>query len=203
MPDKRKSPVTTRRPEPTPAPSDSFDFSIETTTMRLKSLKLRRAEAADRDLDEHLRAGSREPAEEPRARDEGIPAGRVRHDARGVAVWDWAVASGEFAALSATNLMRKLDVDDLKIEETQRAMKAIATPARDAGGGSDPYNQRKHPTETYNPQGKSPATVAGGDPYNTRGAPLKAAGTIKRPPPATPPKKTVGSVLDQLMGKKK
>ena len=61
MPDYRKPPVTSSRPEPSPAPSDSINFSIETTTMRLKSLKLRRAEAADRDLYEQLRATSGEP----------------------------------------------------------------------------------------------------------------------------------------------
>jgi hypothetical protein len=71
------------------------------------------------------------------------PAGRVRHDERGRAVWDWAVASGEYAKLSATNMMKKLDIADLKIEETQRAMRALAAPqGRDVGGGGDPYNQR-------------------------------------------------------------
>ena len=207
MPDYRKPPVSTSRPEPAaPATSDSISFSIETTTMRLKSLKLRRTEAADRELDAQLRADSDEAAKKPPVRSawEG-PAGKVRHDERGMAVWDLAVASGEFAALSATNVMRKLNVGDLKIEETQRAMKAVETPARDAGGGSDPYNQRRDVSETYNPynpHGKAaPAAVPGGDPYNTRAAP-KPAGTIKRPPPAAPVKKS-GSVLDQLMGKKK
>jgi hypothetical protein len=205
MPDYRKPPVTSSRPEPSPAPSDSINFSIETTTMRLKSLKLRRAEAADRDLDEQLRATSGEPEKKSPVRSEWDgPAGRVRHDERGMAVWDWAVASGEFAALSATNVMRKLDVGDLKIEETQRAVKAMEAPSRNAGGGGDPYNQRKNEAETYNPynpHGKAPpAALPGGDPYNTRGAP-KAAGTIKRPPPA--PAKKTGSVLDQLMGSKK
>lgn len=203
MPDYRKPPVPTSRPEPAaPAAPDSISFSIETTTMRLKSLKLRRTEAADRELNEQLRANSPQPARNAPARDADIPAGRVRHDERGMAVWDWAVASGEFAALSATNVMRKLDVGDLKIEETQRAVKAMESP-RDAGG--DPYNQRKNPSDSYNPynpHGKAPPpAVPGGDPYNTRATP-KPAGTIKRPPPA-PVTKPAGSVLDQLMGKKK
>ena len=38
-----------------------------------------------------------------------------------MAVWDWAVATGEFATLSATRAMKKLDVDDLQIEEPDAA----------------------------------------------------------------------------------
>lgn len=205
MPDHRKPSLPDLK-EPSQAPSDSFEFSIETTMMRLKSLSERRAEAADRELDAQLRAISRQPEPEPPARGGEGPAGRVRHDDRGRAVWDWAVASGEFATLSATNVMRKLEITDLKIEETQRAIKAMQEPARDTGGGGDPYNQVKSGAETHNPynsQGKSPAAMPGGDPYNTRGTP-KAAGSIKRPPPPAPAaNKSVGSVLDQLMGKKK
>src|ERR1041384_7786273 len=105
MPDQRKPPVSIDRPEPAPADSDSFSFSIETTTMRLKSLKLRRAEAADRELDAQLRADSPEPPKKQVRSAWDGPAGRIRHDERGMAVWDLAVASGEFAALSATNIM--------------------------------------------------------------------------------------------------
>ena len=60
---------------------------------------------------------TRRTAELPRS---DRPAGRVRHDERGVAVWDWAVATGEFATLSATRALKKLEVGDLKIEDTQR-----------------------------------------------------------------------------------
>jgi hypothetical protein len=74
-----------------------------------------------------------------------------------MAVWDWAVASGEFAALSATHMMKKLSIDDLKIEETQTALRALAQPVgRDVGGGGDPYNQRgsgQRPGEAAQRQG--------------------------------------------------
>lgn len=153
MPDYRKPPH-----QPTPrhdasrssAPDDSGGFSIETTTMRLKSIKLRRNEAeaapapvAKATLPEKFLQSDR-------------PAGRVRHDERGMAVWDWAVASGEFAALSATHMMKKLEIDDLKIEETQRAVRALAPVGRDVGGGGDPYNQRgsgQRPGEAAQRQG--------------------------------------------------
>src|SRR5262245_1648290 len=122
--------------------ADTLNFSIESTTLRLKSLKQRRAEEADRELDDKLRRSRGDSLDMPTPRDRG-PAGRVRHDERGMAVWDMAVASGEFAKLSATNVMRKLNIDDLAIEQTQRSMKALAPGGRDSGGGGDPYNQRK------------------------------------------------------------
>src|SRR5690349_13838757 len=123
--------------------SDEISFSIETTTMRLKSLKLRRAEAADKELDQHLRGPVREPE-----RPDPSGAGRVRHDERGMAVWDWAAASGDVAGLSATNIMRKLEVTGLSIEETLRSVKALELPAGGARDqGMDPYNTRKDPAD--------------------------------------------------------
>ncbi len=172
--------------------------------MRLKSLKDRRADAENRELDEQLRALSPAAVRQHTEPGPSGPAGRVRHDDRGRAVWDWAVATGEFATLSATNVMRKLETTELSIEETQRAIKAMQAPTRDAGGGGDPYNQHRDDAETYNPynpHGKAPpGALSGGDPYNTRGTP-KAASSLKRPLPPT--KKPGGSVLDQLTGKKK
>jgi hypothetical protein len=66
--------------------------------------------------------------------------GRVRHDERGTAVWDWALDSGTFDALSSSGLIRRLDVADLKVQESPGLSLAIA--GRDAGGGGDPYNFR-------------------------------------------------------------
>ena len=52
----RKPPIQSGgRAEGAPMP-DEFNFSIETTTMRLKSLKLRRAEAAEKAIDYQLRS---------------------------------------------------------------------------------------------------------------------------------------------------
>jgi hypothetical protein len=195
MPDQRKPPAQSAGRTDRLRVPDELNFSIETTTMRLKSLKLRRAEAADKALDDHVRV--QEPVKAPPP--EG-PAGRVRHDERGMAVWDWAAAAGETAALSATNIMRKLDVSGLSIEQTQRSLKALEPEARE-DSGSDPYNQ--HRSQPGDPFKRNPAT--GSDPYN-RATP---AGASSRRPPAkapvssAPEKKPGGSVLDQLLGKKK
>jgi hypothetical protein len=157
MPDYRKPPH-----QPTPrhdgaslssASDDSGGFSLETTQMRLKSIKLRRNEAEVAQIEG---APPKDSVPEKFMQSDR-PAGRVRHDERGMAVWDWAVASGEFAALSATNMMKKLEIDDLKIEETQRAVRSLAQPVgRDVGGGGDPYNQRgsgQRPGEAAQRQG--------------------------------------------------
>ena len=144
MPDHRKPPVANSgRSDGTrpPASADSGGFSIESTTMRLKSMKLRRSENEQQEA-ERLATGKSDTVKLSRSDDR--PAGRVRHDERGMAVWDWAVASGEFAALSATSALKKLDFSELKIEDTRRDAPKLSLEkaGRDKGGGFDPYNQR-------------------------------------------------------------
>jgi hypothetical protein len=142
MPDYRKPPVQKGgRAESAPPPGDSIDFSIENTTMRLKSMRLRRREAEL--MEQHRQETERKTDEVKRAVVDAIqPSGRVRHDERGMAVWDLAIATGEFSKLSATSALKKLDVGELKIEETTRvATLSPASAGRDKGGGFDPYNQ--------------------------------------------------------------
>ena len=155
-------------------PADSPGFSIETTTMRLKSLKLRRAEAADQQISDAIK-----PARSPDTVDMqgGGPAGRVRHDARGVAVWDWAVATGEFCTLSTTVALKKLEVADLQIEDHKPTGLKLEVSGRDKAGGFDPYNQRG--------SGKRQGEAA------------QRAGVTGSPT------RDRGSVLDQLTGNKK
>lgn len=164
------------RPDTTRAtpPGDTPTFSIESTTMRLKSMKLRRAEREQQLAAEQTDKPSTE-ADVPRG---SGPSGRVRHDDRGMAVWDWAVATGEFSTLSTTRAMKKLEVAELKIEDTLRPTEIkLEVAGRDKGGGFDPYNQRgsgKREGEASQRQGVT------GSPTRER-----------------------GNVLDQLTGKKK
>jgi hypothetical protein len=145
MPERPKPPLekssrSGSRHDAASMPADSPGFSIETTTMRLKSLKLRRAEVADRQISDAIK-----PAKSPDSLDMhsgGGPAGRVRHDERGVAVWDWAVATGEFCTLSTTVALKKLEVADLKIEDHKPTELKLEVSGRDKAGGFDPYNQR-------------------------------------------------------------
>ena len=179
MPDRRKPPLeqssrSGSRHDGAPMPADSGGFSIETTTMRLKSLRLRRAEVAtSRSATPSSRAKPQDSVEMPR----GGPSGRVRHDERGVAVWDWAVATGEFGTLSTTVALKKLEVADLKIEDHKPAELKLEVSGRDKAGGFDPYNQRG--------SGKRQGEAA-------QRAGVTGSATRDR-----------GSVLDQLTGKKK
>ena len=92
-----------------------------------------------------------------------------------MAVWDWAVATGEFATLSATHALKKLVLEDLKIEEPTNSKLSVAPQGRDVGGGGDPYNQRG--------SGQRPGVAA--QRQGVTGSADRAA------------------VLDQLLGKKK
>ena len=173
MPDHRKPPVEkSSRHDGAPLPSDSGGFSIETTTMRLKSLRLHRSESATPKIEQQT--SHTDSVEMPRG---DRPSGRVRHDERGMAVWDWAVATGEFATLSATRAMKKLSIDDLAIEDHKPPELKLEASGRDKAGGFDPYNQRG--------SGKRQGEAA-------QRAGITGAADRDRP-----------GVLDQLLGKKK
>ena len=74
-------------------------------------------------------------------------AGRIVHDERGNAVWNWVKETGRSCIDSTSALLKKLDISDLKIEGNDDTLGArqdqgIGKGARDSGGGYDPYNQK-------------------------------------------------------------
>ena len=66
--------------------------------------------------------------------------GRVVHDERGNAVWDWVKETSRIAIESTSRLLRKLEMPELKVEDTKDEELRIESD-RDPGGGYDPYNQ--------------------------------------------------------------
>lgn len=81
----------------------------------------------------------------PAARSGGDGAtGRVVHDERGNAVWDWMKNTGRHAIESTTRMLRKLEVADLKFEDPKDEELRIM-PDPSTGGGYDPYNQDNKP----------------------------------------------------------
>jgi hypothetical protein len=66
--------------------------------------------------------------------------GKVVHDDRGNAVWDWVKETSRAAIENTSRLLRKLEVPELEVEDTQDEELRI-TPDPSAGGGYDPYNQ--------------------------------------------------------------
>jgi len=89
--------------------------------------------------------------------------GAVQHDARGNAVWRWAVESGRHAVESTSRLLRRLEVPGLKLEDDPEVLKKKAEtqqPGDPAGPprtvGYDPYGG----VSTAHSAGKAPKAVA-------------------------------------------
>lgn len=81
------------------------------------------------------------PSEKPAA--SGAPSGRVRHDERGNAIWDWLKETGRIAIESTSRVLRKLETPELKVEDTQENQLRLMPDAKEAG--FDPYNQATKP----------------------------------------------------------
>jgi len=75
------------------------------------------------------------------------PTGKVVHDDRGNAVWDWLKTTSRHAIESTTRMLRKLEAPELKMEDAKDEELRIA-PEPSTGGGYDPYNQATKPNRT-------------------------------------------------------
>lgn len=92
--------------------------------------------------------GGTSRAPQPAApRDEPVTSGRVRHDERGNAVWDWIKDTGRHALESTSRLLKKLETPQLKVEGKEEEELRIQSD-RDPGRGYDPYNQSTKPSGT-------------------------------------------------------
>jgi len=73
---------------------------------------------------------------------EGRKSGRVTFDERGNAVWEWSMSTGIFGRNVDTKRLKKLEANDLKIEEepVPKTKGLSVQPSAQPGGGIDPYN---------------------------------------------------------------
>ncbi len=130
--------------------------------------------------------------------DEKAPVKRdgVRHDARGNAVWQWAVDSGRHALDSTSRLLKRLEVPGLKLEDD--ALKPGAKPGPDHKAGPT--------TAAPTPVPAKPERAVGYDPYGTQAAsraptarPALRPAAAPRKPAAVPPPRP--SLLRRLFRK--
>jgi hypothetical protein len=86
--------------------------------------------------------GAAVPAKPGASPSPGGPTGKVVHDERGNAVWDWLKQTGRIAIESTSRLLRRLETPELKVEDTQdNELRLMPDGKTCAGGGYDPYNQ--------------------------------------------------------------
>ncbi|HEX4673915.1 MAG TPA: hypothetical protein VH209_01230 [Steroidobacteraceae bacterium] len=87
--------------------------------------------------------------------------GRVIHDERGNAVWDWIKETSRIAIDSTSRLLKRLEVPELKVEDTQPNKELSLEADRDSGGGYNPYGG------STSGKGGTPRGNSGGgyDPY--------------------------------------
>lgn len=79
-------------------------------------------------------------------------AGRVVHDARGNAVWQWVKDAGRVCIESTSMLLKRLEVPELKVEEHKEDNELrLADDDVDQGGGFDPYGTRVGTRKTAAP----------------------------------------------------
>jgi hypothetical protein len=116
--------------------------------------------------------------------------GRVVHDERGNAVWSWVKEASRIAIDSTSRLLKRLEVPELKIEDTQDNPLTLES-ERDPGGGYDPYGSSSPGKggvvgSRADSRGATPSRTAGGSSSGKRdvggGYDPYGKGVTRKPP---------------------
>jgi hypothetical protein len=93
-------------------------------------------------------APSAAPAASPSAKPGSTGrSGRVVHDERGNAVWDFLATTSRIALEATSRLLKKLEAPELKIEDSKDEELRIMPEPGSGGSGYDPYNQATKPSK--------------------------------------------------------
>jgi hypothetical protein len=104
------------------------------------------------------------------------PPGGVLHDARGNAVWQWATETARRAVASTSQLLRRLDVSSLSLQELEDDKQ----PPKAAGKTSASTPAHSGRAAAAKPAAPVPKTQAGFNPYDRAAMPRAAAGKKKQ-----------------------
>lgn len=142
------------------------------------------------------------------------PSGRVRHDASGRAVWEWAVESGRHAIESTSRLLKRLDLSGIGLldeeQEKKKKEEAERQAAREVGGnpyGNETTGTPKRPVPTFG--GKAEADPLAGarrsfNPYDKTAPPKRGSSKpLSRPVPriTQPVRPEKKSLFARLLGR--
>lgn len=86
--------------------------------------------------------------------------GRIVHDERGNAIWDWVKETSRIAIDSTSRLLKRLEVPELKVEDTPNDPLSLET-ERDPGGGYNPYGSSAAPSKSFFGKSAGQGTSAG------------------------------------------
>ena len=83
-------------------------------------------------------------------------AGRIVHDSRGNAVWNWNKGNDSSSTASTSKMLKKLELADLRVEDDTPAPEQAGTKKKGSGYGPgyNPYN-RTSPVRTAPKKGPS------------------------------------------------
>ena len=146
-------------------------------------------------------------ADDPQDKDrpKADPAGRVAHDARGHAIWQWAGSATRQALETTSRMLKRLEVPGLKLLDDETAHnatpeeKARALKAQRLREGFSPYESAPGPKSGARPAPRTaPAKPSPARPAPSRPAPA-AKPSVQRPPPRPEPARR--SLFSRLFGR--
>ena len=102
--------------------------------------------------------------------------GRIVHDERGNAIWDWVKETSRIAIDSTSRLLKRLEVPELKVEDTPNDPLSLEAD-RDPGGGYDPYGSNAAPSKSFFGKSTGPGSAGFGPSRGASGQGGKPAST--------------------------